>query len=81
MASLQLPHLLRFPQRPESASRLHSRLLSDKRIEVPIAFWESRLWVRISAQIYNTMADYESLRDAIAELAADAPPIAQAEGL
>jgi isopenicillin-N epimerase len=35
------------------------------RIDVPIVPWAGQLWVRISAQIYNTPADYERLATAV----------------
>ena len=57
-----------FSQKASSASALHDHLLKERKIEVPINFWEERLWVRISAQIYNTLADYEALREAISDL-------------
>jgi selenocysteine lyase/cysteine desulfurase len=44
---------------------LHDRLHDDYGIEVPISSWDGALWVRISAQIYNTMADYQRLADAV----------------
>ena len=71
MASIELPSMPQFPTTAESAPALHSHLLQAKGIEVPISYWEDRLWVRISAQIYNTQADYAALRDAISELTAD----------
>lgn len=36
--------------------------------QVPIACWGGRLWVRISAQLYNELADYQRLADAVCEL-------------
>ena len=38
------------------------------KVEVPVGCWEGCLWVRISAQIYNEMAEYEQLADAICKL-------------
>lgn len=46
---------------------LHDRLIDRHRVEVPIMNWpaaDKRL-VRISAQRYNTLADYERLADAL----------------
>lgn len=37
-------------------------------MQVPVACWEGRLWARISAQYYNTLADYQALADAVEEL-------------
>lgn len=68
MASIELPELNGFSKRGSSATALHDHLLSKRKIEVPINFWEGKLWVRISAQIYNAMADYEALREAISGL-------------
>jgi hypothetical protein len=34
-------------------------------MQVPIAWMDGHLWVRISAQIYNTLEDYETLAKAI----------------
>ena len=39
-------------------------------VEVPVKFLAGRLWVRISSHVYNTLADYERLADAVLELAA-----------
>ena len=50
---------------PENAKRLHDGLWSAHRIEVPVIVANDRLWVRISAQIYNEMSDYEALADAL----------------
>ena len=68
MASIELPELDGIPRHSESLTALHDHLLNKRKIEVPINFWEGKLWVRISAQIYNTMADYEALREAISGL-------------
>jgi len=70
MASIELPSMPQFPALGESAPALHAHLLEAKGIEVPISWWQDRLWVRISAQIYNTWGDYEALREAISELVA-----------
>jgi hypothetical protein len=43
-------------------------------IEVPVACVEGRMFVRISAQIYNNIADYQALADAVLGLAAAAAP-------
>jgi isopenicillin-N epimerase len=49
----------------DDAMSLHDRLHDDYGIEVPISSWDGALWVRISAQIYNTVADYQRLADAV----------------
>lgn len=69
MASIELPKMEGYPCRSETASQLHAHLLKERKIEVPINFWEGRLWVRISSQIYNTYEDYEALKRAICDLA------------
>jgi isopenicillin-N epimerase len=50
---------------PENAKRLHDGLWSAHRIEVPVIVANGQIWVRISAQIYNEMSDYEALADAL----------------
>ena len=45
----------------EDAARLRDALLFEDRIEVQLHDWRGRLWVRVSAQIYNEMADVERL--------------------
>ena len=50
----------------EDADRLRLRLLLEDRIEVQLHAWRGRLWVRVSAQIYNERADIERLAAAIA---------------
>jgi len=49
---------------------LHDRLLDDFGIDVPIYHWPSapRLWLRISAQAYNSMDQYCRLADAVRQL-------------
>lgn len=42
--------------------------LADRNIEVPVFPWRAQRLLRISAQVYNTMEDYEALADAIAEI-------------
>lgn len=46
--------------------------LFNRSIEVPVKVLSGRLYVRISAQIYNDMQDYEVLRDAVLDLAGGA---------
>jgi isopenicillin-N epimerase len=50
----------------EAASRLRDALLFEDRIEVQLHAWRERLWVRISAQVYNDLADVERLAEAVA---------------
>jgi isopenicillin-N epimerase len=48
------------------AERLRLALLVEDRIEVQLHAWRGRLWVRVSAQIYNDPSDIEALAEAIA---------------
>ncbi len=63
MAAIELP--VRLKAEPQTAARLHDRLLERHRIEVPINLHVGRLWLRISAQIYNELAEYERLAQAL----------------
>lgn len=62
-ASLALPKAV--PAGSRTAKALHDRLLERHRIEVPIFAFADRLWLRLSAQIYNELADYERLAQAL----------------
>jgi isopenicillin-N epimerase len=64
MAALALP--ARLGGEPAVAASLHDRLLDRHRIEVPVFAHAGRLWLRVSAQIYNERADYERLAEAAA---------------
>lgn len=64
MATVPLPE--RAGRAPEDATRLRDALLEEDRIEAQIHAWRERLWVRISAQVYNETGDYERLADAVA---------------
>ncbi|MGQ9837155.1 MAG: aminotransferase class V-fold PLP-dependent enzyme [Cyanobacteriota bacterium] len=46
---------------PIRARRLHDHLWHTHCIEVPIIPFARKLWVRISAQLYNHLAEYEQL--------------------
>jgi isopenicillin-N epimerase len=50
--------------------RLQERLFKEYRIEAPVIAWPCapRRLVRISAQLYNEVADYEALANALVEL-------------
>lgn len=65
MATVPLPE--RLGSTGEDAARLRDALLYEHRIEVQLHAWRGRLWVRISAQIYNDEADVERLAAAVAE--------------
>jgi isopenicillin-N epimerase len=50
----------------EDAARLRDALLFEDRIEVQLHEFRGGLWVRVSAQVYNEIADVERLADAVA---------------
>jgi len=50
----------------EDASRLRDRLLFDDQIEVKVHACRGRVSLRVSAQVYNELADFEQLADAVA---------------
>jgi isopenicillin-N epimerase len=47
------------------AARLRTALLVEDRIEVQLHAWRERLWVRVSAQVYNDRSDVARLADAV----------------
>ena len=49
----------------EDATRLRVALLEEDKIEVQLHAWRGRLWVRVSAQVYNDLADVERLAVAV----------------
>jgi isopenicillin-N epimerase len=49
----------------DSVVKINGHLWEKYRIEVPAIAFADRLWVRISAQIYNDIADYRRLADAL----------------
>jgi isopenicillin-N epimerase len=49
----------------ENAKRWHDRLWNQHRIEVPVLAFNQRLWLRISAQVYNDLSDFEALARAV----------------
>jgi isopenicillin-N epimerase len=64
--------IVRLPGRPspdrDTANALRRRLWERDRIEAPVMVVGGALWVRISAQIYNELADYERLAAAVDRL-------------
>jgi isopenicillin-N epimerase len=48
------------------AQRLRDALLFEDHVEVQLHAFGERLWVRVSAQIYNDESDVERLADALA---------------
>ncbi len=63
MATFPLPE--QFGSTKEEAFRLRDALLFEDNIEVQLHNWRGRLWIRVSAQIYNDMDDMNALADAI----------------
>ncbi|RKH58899.1 aminotransferase class V-fold PLP-dependent enzyme [Corallococcus aberystwythensis] len=71
MACVALPD--GFPERPEPplyVDPLHVRLFEEHHIEIPVTAWPRapRRHLRLSAQLYNTPADYEALGEALEAL-------------
>ncbi|MEJ2121152.1 MAG: aminotransferase class V-fold PLP-dependent enzyme [Alphaproteobacteria bacterium] len=64
MASVALPDSLSGDE--ATADALRDALWFEDRIEVHMARRDGRLWVRLSAQVYNELADYERLAVAVA---------------
>jgi len=50
------------------ARTLETRLLDEYRIVVPVSYLGGWRWLRVSAQLYNTLTDYERLAAALCEL-------------
>jgi len=66
MAAIRLPG-----ERPgtwEAANAINDELWARHRIEVPIRALDGGLWVRISAQIYNSPDQYAALDEAVSAL-------------
>ena len=53
----------------EAARAFRDRLWREHRVEAGVMGFAGRLWCRISAQVYNTVDDYERLGAAVADLA------------
>jgi isopenicillin-N epimerase len=68
----QLQDVGGLPPTADDAGALNLALRTRHAIEVPVACIDGVLWVRISAQVYNHMADYERLRDVIGGMKAGA---------
>jgi isopenicillin-N epimerase len=63
MATIPLPQ--RMGSTDEDAARLRDALLLEERIEIQLHAARGRLWVRLSAQIYNDFSDVERLDAAV----------------
>jgi isopenicillin-N epimerase len=59
--------LVRLPwSLPEEGARaLERRLLDQHKVVVPVTYLGDWRWLRLSAQLYNTMADFERLAEAL----------------
>jgi isopenicillin-N epimerase len=56
------------PLAETEARALERRLLDQYRVVVPVTDHGGWRWLRLSAQLYNTIADYERLADALAAI-------------
>lgn len=52
----------------ETATRIHDCLWGEHRIEVPVLAIDDALWVRVSAQAYNSLSDYTRLAEALSAI-------------
>jgi isopenicillin-N epimerase len=68
MAALALPKLC---SDAEQAAAFRYALMRDHGVVAPIYLFGGRLWLRISAQIYNTRSDYERCAEACCVLFED----------
>ena len=66
MATVCLPRSFGPVTKP-AAKRVHDLLWDEHRIEVPVDAFDDRLWLRISAQVYNELEDYEALAEVLAD--------------
>lgn len=63
MAALPLP-----PEwQTQEPKQIHDWLLAEHNIEVPIIPWQDRLYIRISAQVYNEIEEYKILAKVLQE--------------
>ena len=67
MITVPLPE--RLGRTRDEASGLRDTLLFEDQIEVQLHSWRERLWVRVSAQVYNDLSDVERLAEALAKRA------------
>lgn len=58
---MRLIPLASVPGEPSVCDELTDRLASEHSIEVPVQAWNGRALLRVSAQLYNSEADYEQL--------------------
>jgi len=63
MRCVRLPDA--FEATDDAAQALRWRLADEDKVQVPIRCLDGALWVRLSAQVYNEIGDYERLRQAV----------------
>jgi isopenicillin-N epimerase len=73
MATVPLPTEL--GSSPAEATRLRDALLYEEAIEVQLHAWGGRLWLRLSAQIYNEISDFERLAAAVSRRRTGGTPV------
>lgn len=66
MQSVELP--LDGPGTPERALALRARLLDEFRCDAPLHCLSGKVWLRLSAQAYNSIEDYEALAEVAVRL-------------
>eukprot|EP00879_Flechtneria_rotunda_P015802 GHRR01016525.1.p1 GENE.GHRR01016525.1~~GHRR01016525.1.p1 ORF type:complete len:365 (+),score=109.88 GHRR01016525.1:1455-2549(+) len=71
-AATAVQHSSSRPPNAADAAALNKLLRDQHRIEVPVVCVGGMLWVRISAQIYNRLQDYQKLIDVILGMAVSA---------
>jgi len=61
-------HIVQLPREltEAEARSLETRLFDEYRVVVPVTFLGGYRWLRLSAQLYNTLDDYARLADALA---------------
>ena len=59
MVTVRLP--ARAGTTPDEAARLRLALLLEDKIEIQMHAFRGRLWVRLSAQVYNDLSEVERL--------------------
>jgi isopenicillin-N epimerase len=67
LATLELPDATGAPPFSAYVEPLHMALFEKHRIEVPVFDWPSppKRLIRVSAQLYNSIGEYERLAEAL----------------
>ncbi len=73
MATLRLPEPLQIRVGGPPAEAVQAELLRRANIELPILDFAGVRYLRISAHVYNEVAEYEQLADAVLELVRECP--------